>query len=74
MDEIDDTIVQFNWYFFPKEIQCALPTVMLSTQQPVVITCFGNVSCGREQYKKVSFVLRFIKLMFYPFEKIEILY
>lgn len=56
--EIDDVIIQFDWYLFTREIQRVLPTVMQSAQKPYVIICFGNVLCGRKQFRKVCFVIR----------------
>lgn len=53
-EKIEDTIILLDWYLFPSELQRALPTVVQSAQEPSVIKCFGNVSCARQQFKKVS--------------------
>ena len=53
-DEINDIINQFNWYLFPIEIRKILPNFMINTQQPVVMKCFGCISCSRKQFKKVN--------------------
>lgn len=53
--EIDNEIVQSNWYLFPRNVQKMLPLVMINAQKPVVIKCFGNVACTRWQFRKVDF-------------------
>lgn len=55
---------EFDWYLFPNEVQRILPTVVQNAQKPVVIKCFGNVLCSREQFKMVGFVLRSLKCEF----------
>lgn len=54
-DNIDDTIGQFDWYLYPVKIKRMLPTLMINTQQPFEIMCFGSKACTRETCKKVSF-------------------
>lgn len=54
-DEINDVIDQLKWYQFPDEIQKMLPTLLIIVQKPVVIKCFGSISCCRETFKEVSF-------------------
>ena len=46
--EIDDEVVQLDWYLFSLEVQKLLPIVMINTQEPVVIKCFGSVAWTRE--------------------------
>lgn len=53
-DGINDVIIQMVWYLFPSESRRVLPIVMQSAQEPLVVKCFGNVSCARKQFKKVS--------------------
>lgn len=53
-DEIDREIEQLDWYLFPIEIQRILPTIIINAQEPIVIECFGIISCNRDQFKKVS--------------------
>lgn len=55
MDEIGDEIIQSKWYLFPVKMRKVLPTIVLNTQKPVEIKFFGNVSCTRQQFLKVSF-------------------
>lgn len=45
---------QVNCYLLPNRIQRLLPTLIMNVQEPVVIKCFGSVSCSRDQFKKVS--------------------
>lgn len=53
-EEIDDEIELFDWYLFSYEMQRMLPLILLVTQQPVKIECFGSISIRREYFKKVS--------------------
>lgn len=59
IEEIDTEINQFDWYLFPHEIQKVLPIVISNAQEESVIKCFGNVSCSREQFNKVSLFKNF---------------
>lgn len=52
-DGIDEIFDQSDWYLFPFKIQQLLPTIMLNTQQPVYIKCFGGIPCNRQTFKKV---------------------
>lgn len=54
-NKIENEFKQFNWYLFPGKIKQILPLVMIMTQQPVVIKCFGSISCSRETFKKGNF-------------------
>lgn len=51
--EIDDEICQLDWYLFSIEIQKILLTLMINTQKPVSLGVFGNITCDREDFKKV---------------------
>lgn len=53
-NEIDDENHNLDWYKFPLDIQRTLPTIMIVTQQPVVLKVFGDISCTREVFKNVS--------------------
>lgn len=53
-EETCDTILAFEWYLFPYEIQKVLPTLWIGTQQPVAFECFGGISAVRETFKKVN--------------------
>lgn len=58
---IIDVITQFDWYLLPIEIKQMLPMLIINAQQPMLLKFFGNVSCSREQYKKVC-VIRIIQI------------
>lgn len=53
--KLGNNIYQSDWYTFPSEIQRTLTTLLINTQQPVVIVGFGNIVCTCETYKKVIF-------------------
>lgn len=56
-EEINDVIVQSDWYLYPIEINRMLPTILIVTQHPVGLKCFGSIACNRETFKEVrSFV------------------
>lgn len=54
-EQTDEILGQFDWYLFPLKIQRMLPMVMVNTQQPLEIMCFGSTACNRETFKKVSY-------------------
>lgn len=47
-------MVELNWYLLPMEIQRIFPTVVQLSQQEFVVQFFGDTSCSREQFKRVS--------------------
>lgn len=53
LDSCDDKLAQLDWYLVPRRIQRMLPMIILNSQQPMIVQCFGNVPCGRETFKKV---------------------
>lgn len=53
-DKISNVIDQFNWYLLPIGVQKMLPTIILTTKQPVVFKCFGGILCNRDVFKKVN--------------------
>lgn len=52
-EEIYDEIVAFEWNLFSIEMQRLLPTLLIGTQRPVILECFGSISALRETFKKV---------------------
>lgn len=56
-DDAHDTITQFEWYAFPVERQQLLPVMMIVASQSVCIKGFGNLSCVRGMFQKVSVLL-----------------
>lgn len=64
-DSFNQTIGQCDWYSFPHEIQQMFLIVLTNTQQSTFIQGFGNISCTRELFKRVSmFFVFFIKIYF----------
>lgn len=53
--EIHNTIDRLDWYLFPIKIQRMLPTIIANAQQPILLECFGSITCTRETFKKVSY-------------------
>lgn len=53
--EIDDEIDRLDWHLFPPEIQQLMPTIMMATQQEVLLECFGSINGTRETFKNVRF-------------------
>lgn len=57
-ERIEDVMDQLNWYGSPTEIKRILPMIIVNTQEPVSIECFGSISCSRMVFQKVfSFML-----------------
>lgn len=52
-ERIDDKINELDWYLLPIRIQRMLPTMMITTQQPNFMKCFGSLTCSRETLKMV---------------------
>lgn len=52
--KFDEEISQLDWNFLPMKIQRMLPTIIINTQQPLEILCFGSTPCDRETFRKVS--------------------
>lgn len=52
-NSIHRTIYECDWYLYPNNLQRILPTIMVSTQKPVILRSFGNVDCTREAFKSV---------------------
>lgn len=50
---INHAINGCDWYLFPHEVQRILPTIMVSTQRPLILRGFVNVVCTREAFKNV---------------------
>lgn len=53
-NKVSIDLVELNWYLLPMEIQRIFPPVIQLAQQPVAVCFFGNMSCSRKQFKKVS--------------------
>ena len=55
--DIEDEIIQLDWYLYPIEIQRKLVPLLIYIQKPVQIEFFGSVSCSRMQFKKVKYMI-----------------
>lgn len=53
-DELGYSIYRTIWYSHPLDVQRLLPTILLATHDPFVVSGFGNVSCARESFIKVK--------------------
>lgn len=53
--EIDDTIIQLDWYLFSFDIQKILPIIFMNSQKPVPILIFGSTQTKRETFQKVGY-------------------
>lgn len=42
-----------DWYAFPLQTQRILPTVIVNTQEPVLLTAVGSLTCTRNTFKEV---------------------
>lgn len=42
-DELNGVIYQCNWHLCPIEVQNKLPIILISTQDPIILSGFGNV-------------------------------
>lgn len=56
-NEVDNMFCHLNWYSLPKDIQRMLTTVIISTQEPIVLRGFGNYSCTRGSFQNVCFFI-----------------
>lgn len=52
--EIEHETGQLEWYLFTMDIQRILLILMIVAQNPVGLHVFGDISCDREDFKKVS--------------------
>lgn len=52
-NDFNDIIDQFKLYLFSIEVKRIIPTIMLSSQKPVRLECFGSISCCREVFQQV---------------------
>lgn len=64
--QIADEIERFEWYLFAHEMQRRLPIILIASQQPVELQCFGGITGIRETLKKVghaTHIISFSQLM-----------
>lgn len=51
--DVCDAVDELDFYLFPIGMQKMLPIVLLNSQAPIALRCFGSVFCGRDVFKKV---------------------
>lgn len=52
-EQVANKIKNIKWYLFSPEIQRLLPILIMVSQKPIVVQCFGNISGIRKTFKKV---------------------
>ena len=52
-NQFDEIIIQYKWYLFSNELKQILPMIMINTQKPFTMECFGSISCCRDVFKRV---------------------
>lgn len=52
-DLVCDTICKLNWYSFPHKVQRMMPIIIVTAQNPQVLTADGDAVCSRDRFKKV---------------------
>lgn len=53
-NRIDNKLTGLSWYLLPIELWKILPIVVVNTQEPISIGCFGSISCERITFKNVD--------------------
>lgn len=53
-NEINNLIVQSEWYSLPFQVKRILPTILYNSQKSVYLECFGSNPCSRMIFKEVS--------------------
>lgn len=54
-EQITADIENLEWYLYSHEIQRMLPIVLLVSQRPIELECFGSIRASRKTFKKVSY-------------------
>lgn len=66
-NEIDHVVGRLSWYNLPYKAQSMLPTILMMTQRPFKLECFGSIACNRETFKKVSWCKKKSVAYIFPF-------
>lgn len=53
-NDIYEVVCSLDWHSFPIEIQKMMPNIIIAVQKPVLVRGFGNISCTRTVFQKVS--------------------
>lgn len=54
---MDEAINDIDWHLYPIEIQRMLPIIMIVTQKPIFVKCFGSIAVTRETFKMVCMIV-----------------
>lgn len=52
-NRIDNEVLCLSWYMYPLKVKKILPMIVAGTQEPFILTGFGNVPCTRAAFKSV---------------------
>lgn len=52
--ECYNVIYEYHWYLCTTEVQQLIPIILIGTQYPITIRGFGNISCDRYSFKRVT--------------------
>lgn len=52
--ECYNVIYEYHWYLCTTEVQRLIPIILIGTQYPITIRGFGNISCDRYSFKRVT--------------------
>lgn len=63
-NEINDVIDRSEWNLFKNEFKRILPMIMIISQEPVMLECFGRISCCRDVFNKVRKITVSINFIF----------
>lgn len=63
--EINDGIVQLDWYLFPDQLNRMLPTILMATQGRVELKCFGSIGSNWETFIQVRFLMELQSLFWF---------
>lgn len=50
---IGNEMRQYDWYLYPLELQRLYSSLLVISQRPVHLECFGSYACLRDSFKKV---------------------
>lgn len=56
--EINDKINGLKWYSFPSNLWQMIPMIMMNSQKPMILKCFGTISSGRIVFKQASLYVK----------------
>lgn len=63
---INDMIWTVDWYKFPIEMKKMIPIILIESQSPVSLKCFGSIACDRELFKRVRITIGVHVTLLFP--------